>query len=125
VALLAGLCVLVAFISMACFAYRFYSKWVQRHAVFKILDLDSEITTTTDHERSQAPPNYSFEVYSSEFTCPTVLQLSGSTISARDDPKTLELGLETANGADTSAFCFHERYILHRETVFLALQPCP
>jgi hypothetical protein len=32
---------------------------VQRHAVFKILDLESEIATMTDHERSQAPPNYS------------------------------------------------------------------
>jgi hypothetical protein len=59
VALLAGLCVLVAFIGMVYLAYRFYSKWVQRHAVFKILDLDPDIATMTDHERSQAPPNYS------------------------------------------------------------------
>jgi hypothetical protein len=59
VALVAGLCFFVAFIGMACFAYRFYSKWVQRHAVFKILDLDSDIAAMTDHERSLAPPNYS------------------------------------------------------------------
>ena len=59
VALVAGLCFLVAFIGMVGFTYRFYSKWVQRHAVFKILDLDSDIATMTDHERSQAPPNYS------------------------------------------------------------------
>ncbi len=58
-ALVAGLCVLAAVIFIATGAYRFYCKWVQRHAVFNVLDLDSDISTMTDHEQLQALPCYS------------------------------------------------------------------